>query len=133
MALGIFVLRRSYTFLEYTAGFMLCAGIATFTLVDSKVSAFLHSSFATFSVTVGTCRETFMSSGEPTPIACTGFSSIQPGRGAAAARGSVWRCDDSQPPGEAAAPGGIASPLPLIRAICDSTSEVSQLHANHSG
>ncbi len=38
MALGLLVLRRGYSLLEYVAAMMLCAGIAIFTLVDSKVS-----------------------------------------------------------------------------------------------
>ena len=38
MALGIFILRRAYSAMEYCAAGMLCIGVAAFTLVDSKVS-----------------------------------------------------------------------------------------------
>jgi adenosine 3'-phospho 5'-phosphosulfate transporter B3 len=38
MVLGLLILRRSYSVLEYVAAAMLCVGVATFTLVDSKVS-----------------------------------------------------------------------------------------------
>ncbi|EKX43167.1 hypothetical protein GUITHDRAFT_87893 [Guillardia theta CCMP2712] len=38
MALGILILKRTYTPMEYISAFMLCTGVASFTLVDSKVS-----------------------------------------------------------------------------------------------
>jgi hypothetical protein len=37
MMLGILILRRTYSALEYIAAVMLCAGVASFTLIDSKV------------------------------------------------------------------------------------------------
>ncbi len=38
MALGLIILRRVYGGVEYIAAAMLCIGVATFTLVDSRVS-----------------------------------------------------------------------------------------------
>lgn len=38
MALGLLILRRSYSGMEYCAALMLCVGVSAFTLVDSKVS-----------------------------------------------------------------------------------------------
>jgi len=42
MALGLLVLRRTYSFAEYSAAVMLCVGVAGFTLVDSSVSPKFH-------------------------------------------------------------------------------------------
>jgi hypothetical protein len=42
MALGLIILRRVYGGVEYIAAAMLCIGVATFTLVDSRVSPKFH-------------------------------------------------------------------------------------------
>lgn len=38
MALGLLILRRTYSGMEYCAAMMLCVGVSAFTLVDSQVS-----------------------------------------------------------------------------------------------
>jgi adenosine 3'-phospho 5'-phosphosulfate transporter B3 len=42
MMLGILILRRTYSAMEYAAAVMLCAGVASFTLVDSKAHPSAH-------------------------------------------------------------------------------------------